>query len=69
MPIILYRCKTFWVALGIDSLVIAALLKTKIKVAHKDKTVAHYIAFHFDGSQEELAALIKGSTGLSVKFK
>lgn len=67
--IVLYRVRSFWVALGLDSLVLATLLKSKIKVAHRDRTVAHYFAFHFEGTEKELKHLVESVTGLSVVLK
>lgn len=67
--ITLYRHRTFWVVLGLDATIVAIILKGKVKVAHKDKTVAHYFAFHYYGSQEDLAHQLTTITGLKVQFK
>lgn len=67
--ITLYRHKTFWVVLGLDATIVAIILRGKVKVAQKDKTVAHYFAFHYYGTTEELAHQLTSITGLKVRFK
>lgn len=69
LVITLYRHRDFLVALGLDATIVATILRGKVKVAQKDKTVAHYFAFHYYGTDQELSHQLTTITGLKVQFK
>ena len=67
--LIIYRRESFYVALGTDAFVLSKLLDKKLHVACKDRTVAYYVAFHWNGTEERLKFLVYDTVGLKVVFK
>jgi folate-dependent tRNA-U54 methylase TrmFO/GidA len=66
--LVIYRHGAYFVALGVDAIILSQLLDLRLKIAHENKTLTKYVLFQFRGGESKLSELLN-EVGFQTTFK
>jgi hypothetical protein len=66
--IVIYRHGAYFVALGVDAIILSQLLDLRLQIAYENKTLAKYVLFQFRGGENKLTELLN-EVGYRTTFK